>query len=381
MIRFYLNEKPIEYNGDSTITLLNFLRNDQNITSVKDGCNGQSACGACLVEIDGKAKLSCVTKMSSLEGSKVYTLEGIPENIRDLIAKAFVEKGAVQCGFCTPGFIMRTKLLLQENPNPTIDEIRQALKWHLCRCTGYKKIEKAISYSADLLKNKEDIKLDFSHKGVGSFLPKYEAFETAIGKRKFINDMFFEGMLYGALRFSDYPKAKVLKIDISEAEKSEGVVRIFTSKDIPGNKITGLIFNDWPLMISEGEITRYIGDVLAGVVADSKENAQKAAAKIKVEYEVYEPVTDVHEALKENAPQVHPNKSNLLDNCVLKQGNADEVIASSAYKFHGVFQTQRIEHAFLETETAIALPDNDGILLYSSGQGIYEDRRQVAQLL
>ncbi|HNV94900.1 MAG TPA: selenium-dependent xanthine dehydrogenase [Bacteroidales bacterium] len=381
MIRFYLNEKPIEYNGDSTITLLKFLRNDQNITSVKDGCNGQSACGACLVEIDGKAKLSCVTKMSSLEGSKVYTLEGIPENIRDLIAKAFVEKGAVQCGFCTPGFIMRTKLLLQENPNPTIDEIRQALKWHLCRCTGYKKIEKAISYSADLLKNKEDIKLDFSHKGVGSFLPKYEAFETAIGKRKFINDMFFEGMLYGALRFSDYPKAKVLKIDISEAEKSEGVVRIFTSKDIPGNKITGLIFNDWPLMISEGEITRYIGDVLAGVVADSKENAQKAAAKIKVEYEVYEPVTDVHEALKENAPQVHPNKSNLLDNCVLKQGNADEVIASSAYKFHGVFQTQRIEHAFLETETAIALPDNDGILLYSSGQGIYEDRRQVAQLL
>lgn len=381
MIRFILNDIPVEFNGDHQKTLLSYLRNEQHITSVKDGCNGQAACGACLVEIDGKAKLSCVTKMSSLEGAKVYTLEGIPENIRNLIAKAFVEKGAVQCGFCTPGFIMRTKLLLQENPNPTIEEIRQALKWHLCRCTGYKKIEKAISYAATLLHNKEDIKLDFSNKGVGSFLPKYEAYETAMGERKFINDMFFEGMLHGALRFSDYPKAKILKIDLWEAEKSEGVVRIFTAKDIPGDKYTGLIFNDWPLMIAEGETTRYIGDVLAGVVADTAENAQKAAAKIKIEYEIYTPVTDVHEALKENAAQVHPNRSNLLDNCILKQGNADEVIEKSTYKFHGIFQTQRIEHAFLETESAIALPDNDGILLYSSGQGVYEDRRQVAQIL
>lgn len=381
MIRFILNDSPVEFNGDNNKSLLTYLRNDQHITSVKDGCNRQSACGACLVEIDGKAKLSCVTKMSSLEGSKVYTLEGIPENIRDLIAKAFVEKGAVQCGFCTPGFIMRTKLLLQENPNPTIDEIRQALKWHLCRCTGYKKIEKAIAYSADLLKQKEEIKLDFSYKGVGSFLPKYEAFETAVGKRKFVNDMHFDGMLYGALRFSDHPKAKILKIDVSEAKKSEGVIRIFTAKDIPGNKITGLIFSDWPLMIAEGETTQYIGDVLAGIVADTADNARKAASKIKIEYEIYTPVTDVHEALKEDAPQVHPNQPNLLDNCILKQGNADEVIAGSAYKFHGIFQTQRIEHAFLETESAIALPDNDGVLLYSSGQGIYEDRRQVAQLL
>jgi len=381
MIRFYLNDKLIEYTDDTDKTLLNYLRNDQHITSVKDGCNGQSACGACLVEIDGKAKLSCVTKIASLNGSKIYTLEGIPENIRDLIAKAFVEKGAVQCGFCTPGFIMRTKLLLQENPNPTIDEIRQALKWHLCRCTGYKKIEQAISYTAELLHKGKEPNLDFNQKGVGKFLPKYEAYETAMGKRQFVNDMYFEGMLYGALRFSDYPRAKILKIDISQAEKSEGVIKVFTAKDIPGNKITGLIFNDWPLMIDEGEITHYVGDVLAGVVAYTREHAQLAANKIKVEYEVLKPVTDVHEALQENAPQVHEGKSNLLDNCILKQGNADEVIAKSPYKFHGIFQTQRIEHAFLETESALALPQEDGILLYSSGQGVYEDRRQVAQLL
>ena len=381
MIRFYLNDKPIEYNDDTNKTLLNYLRNDQHITSVKDGCNGQSACGACLVEIDGKAKLSCVTKLSSIEGAKVYTLEGIPQHIRDMIAKAFVEKGAVQCGFCTPGFIMRTKLLLQENPNPTIDEIRQALKWHLCRCTGYKKIEQAIDYSAKLINKGNELHLDFKQKGVGKFLPKYEAYETAIGKRPFVNDMYVENMLYGALRFSDYPRAKVLKIDVSEAEKSEGVIKIFTAKDIPGNKVIGLIFNDWPLMIDEGEITHYIGDVLAGVVADTFEHAQEAASKIKVNYEVLTPITDVNEALKDDAPQVHAGKSNLLDNCILKQGDADKVIADSAYKFQGIFQTQRIEHAFLEKESALALPQEDGILLYSSGQGVYEDRRQVAQIL
>lgn len=381
MIKFVLNNKPVEFGGKAEMTLLNWLRNEQGITSVKDGCNGQSACGACLVELDGKAKLSCVTKMGSLEGASVLTLEGIPPKVRDLIAKAFVEKGAVQCGFCTPGFVMRTKILLKENPDPTIDEIRTALKWHLCRCTGYKKIEEAIHLSAELISENKCCENDNHNKGVGDFMPKYEAFETAIGQRKFVNDLNFPGMLHGALRFSDHPRAKVLKIDTAEALKCEGVVSIFTAKDIPGNQIVGLIYKDWPMMIAIGETTKYLGDVLAGIVADTAENARKAAKKIIVEYEVLTPVTDPHEALKDSSPQVHQNHVNLLDNCLLKQGDADEVIAKSKYFYHNFFETQRIEHAFLETESAVALPDGEGVLLYSSGQGIYEDRSQVASML
>ncbi|HPS82963.1 MAG TPA: 2Fe-2S iron-sulfur cluster-binding protein [Bacteroidales bacterium] len=284
MIKFVLNNKAVEFGGNAEMSLLNWLRNEQGITSVKDGCNGQSACGACLVEIDGKAKLSCVTKMASLEGASVLTLEGIPPKVRDLIAKAFVEKGAVQCGFCTPGFVMRTKILLKENPDPTIDEIRTALKWHLCRCTGYKKIEKAIEYSAELIAENKCCDNNSHNKGVGDFMPKYEAFETAIGQRKFVNDMSFPGMLHGALRFSDHPRAKVLKIDTTEALKCEGVEKIFTAVDVPGDRIAGLIYKDWPLMIAVGETTKYIGDVLAGVVADTAENARRAARKIVVEY-------------------------------------------------------------------------------------------------
>lgn len=383
MIRFKLNSKETEYNGNPDLPLLRFLRDEMDIISVKDGCNGQSACGACLVEIDGKAKLSCTTRMGTLNGSEIVTMEGIPEDVRDLIAKAFVDKGAVQCGFCTPGFIMRTKILLQSNPNPNLDEIRQALKWHLCRCTGYKKIEKAILVSSELLRSGNKITLERQSSGVGKFLPKYQAYETAVGIRRFVNDLKLPGMLHAALRFSDHPRAKINRIDIDEALTVSGVKGVFTDKDIPRNKIVGLIYQDWPLMIGVGETTHYIGDVIAGVVADSAETARMAAALIKVEYEILSPVTDAHEALMPDSPQVQDNHSNLLDNCILKKGDADAVIAASKYSYHGIFQTQRIEHAFIETESAVAKPDDDGngILVYSSGQGVYEDRRQIAGIL
>jgi len=382
MIKFTLNNQPVTFSGDSQLRLLKYLRNEQQITSVKDGCNGQAACGACMVEINGEAKLSCVTPMQKLEATVVNTLEGLPEEVRDVLAKAFVEKGAVQCGFCTPGFLMRTHVLLQKNPSPTREEIRQALTLNFCRCTGYVKIIDAIEQAAKAFRERTGIEYSELSGEVGTSYPKYQAYQTALGKRPFVNDLHFDGMLYGALRFSDHPKAKILKIDRAEAEKLPGVVKIFTAKDIPGNRFTGLIFPDWPLMIKTGETTRYIGDVLAGVVADSEETARKAASLIKIDYEILTPVTNPMEALKEDAPQVHPDRKNLLENCrVYRGGDAEEILEKSDFVAQGFYQTQRIEHAFLETETAIALPENDGIHLYSNGQGIYEDRRQVANLL
>jgi aldehyde oxidoreductase len=217
---------------------------------------------------------------------------------------------------------------------------------------------------------------------VGTSYPKYEAYEMAVGKRLFVNDLKFEGMLYGALYFSDHAKATVLEIDVSEAVKVKGVVRIITADDIPGNRFVGLIFKDWPLMIKPGETTRYIGDVLAGVVAETEEIAREAVKLIKVTYEVLKPVTDPHEAIKPRALKVHPDRNNLLETCrVYRGGIADEILAASDFVAKGIYQTQRIEHAFLETEGAVAMPFEDGIHLYSNGQGIYEDRKQVAAIL
>jgi selenium-dependent xanthine dehydrogenase len=381
MIHLQINGKPVAYDGDPKRNLLKFLRNDLHLTAAKDGCSGQATCGACLVEIDGKPRLACSTSMEKLAGAEVITLEGIPENIRQIIATTFVNRGAVQCGFCTPGFIMRTHILLKENPNPTVDEIQQALKGHLCRCTGYKKIETAIADSAKQISGKVPVEKLMNTGPIGISSPKYQALETAMGKRPFVNDMHFEGMLFGALCFSEHPRAKIINIDVSNAKEMPGVKGVYTAKDIPGDRLIGLIFKDWPMMIDVGETTRYIGDVLAGVVADTEEQARTAVAAIKVEYEVLKPITDPEEAISDSSDWVHPNQSNHLETCSLQKGNPEDELKNAAFKVSGKYTTQRIEHAFLETESALALWEDEGITLYSCSQGIYEDRKQVAQAL
>jgi aldehyde oxidoreductase len=383
MIQFKLNNRNLQYAGDKDLSLLHYLRLIEGITSVKDGCSGQAACGACLVEINGKPKLSCVTLLSSLGNAHVTTLEGIPELVKLAIGKAFVEKGAVQCGFCSPGFIMRTKILFQENPEPSRIEIKKALNLNICRCTGYVKIIDAIELALKTLKENHQIEYSEKTGRIGTSYPKYQAYQTATGQRHFVKDMKFEGMFFAALKFSDHPRAKVLRIDSSEATKLKGVIRVFTSADIPGDPVVGLIYKDWPLMVAIGGTTSYIGDVIAGVVADSEKTARLAATLIKVEYEVYAPVTDIHEAVKGNSVSVHAGRSNILEECIIKRGEEiDQVFAGSAYISEGIYQTQRVEHAFLETEAAIAMPiENDRLQVYTQGQGIYEDRRQIASIL
>ena len=379
MITFILNGEKQVFAGDLNLTLLKYLRNEKHLTSVKDGCSGQAACGACTVEINGKAMLSCVQKMGTLQDAVIFTPEGFPEYVKDTIAKAFVNKGAVQCGFCTPGFISRTKVLLEKNPSPTLEEVQKAIKPHLCRCTGYKKIEEAILYAGEALHEHKHLEITKTSGKIGEAQPKYRAYETALGKRNFVDDYFFDGMLYAALKFSDYPSARVLKIDVSRAEKLPGVHRVFTAKDIPGQHKIGLIISDWPILVGEGEMTHYIGDVVAGVVADSDDIARKAISLIKVQYEVHEPVTDVFKAI--DAPRIHAERPNHFNSTCFRIGNPEEKLGKAKYISKGHYETQRVEHAFLEKEAAIAMPDGDGVKLYSQSQGVYEDRRQVAQIL
>jgi aldehyde oxidoreductase len=381
IIEFQLNGKKVTYDGDPEKSLITYLRIDQHITSVKDGCSGEGICGACLVEINGKPRLACRTAMTKVPEAVINTLEGIPEHIQTIIATTYVNMGAVQCGFCSPGFIMRTHLLLKENPNPSYEEVQQAIKGHLCRCTGYKKIETAIIESALFLNGSKPFSGQFNTGPVGTSSPKYQALETALGQRPFVNDLKFGEMLYGALHFSAFPRAKVLNIDTSKALNIEGVKGVFTASDIPGNRYAGLIFNDWPVMIDVGETTHYIGDVLAGVVAETEEQARKACASIKVIYEPLEPVTNPIQAMAPSSPNVHQNKPNLLETCQLFKGDPEKAIAESAFVVSGNFRTQRIEHAFLETESAVALFDDQQITLYSCSQGIYEDQRQIAGIL
>ncbi len=213
MIEFTLNGANISFMGSNDLSLLTWLREDQGIYSPKNGCSGQGACGACLIEIDGKAALSCRTSMKKIAGSKIVTIEGFDKELKDTLAKAFVKKGAVQCGFCTPGFLSRTKILLEQNITPSRDEIKKALATNLCRCTGYAKIIDAVVLAAQSLRDKKEIKL-IENGGVGKNRSKHDAYLTALGQREFIDDLRFPDMAFGALRFSDHPRAKVLVIKL-----------------------------------------------------------------------------------------------------------------------------------------------------------------------
>jgi aldehyde oxidoreductase len=380
MITYTLNDIKRTYSGDSEVSLLDHLRLENKITSAKDGCSGQGVCGSCTVEINGKAKLACRTKMKDLDEAVIFTTEGLPEKFKETIARNFALKGAVQCGFCSPGMIMRAKGLHNINKTPTRLEIIKAISPNLCRCTGYVKIVDAIASAFFELNGKIVEKPPVSAL-IGKPYPKYMAVETALGNRDFVDDMYFEGMVHGVLKFSDYPRAKIIKIDISKAENSDGVIRVFTAKDIPGEKYTGLIFQDWPLMLAEGEITSYIGDVIAGVVAKTEAAARKALKLIHVDYEVLGAVTDMKKAAKSGSIMVHDGRSNVLETCSISFGDVEKAFKKAAYISSDVYQTSRIEHAFLETETAIAIPEDDGIRLFSHGQGVYVDRQSVAKLL
>ncbi|MEM7335154.1 MAG: selenium-dependent xanthine dehydrogenase [Chloroflexota bacterium] len=380
-MKFLLNGIEIEYDGEPNLDLMTYLREEQGIISPKNGCAPQAACGCCVIEVDGRAVMSCITRMNKLSGAEVVTTEGLGEYRQKVFANSFVACGGVQCGFCIPGIVMQSNALINKNNEPSRADIEKALQPNLCRCTGYKKIVDSVQMAADAIRNEEEVELPKCNGRIGERQPKYEAGKLVLGQHQYTDDIRIEGMKVGALKFSDHPRAKVLKIDTSIAAAQEDVLRVFTAVDFPGDRFIGLIKQDWPQMIAEGETTRYVGDVLALVVAENDRIARQAVEKIVVEYEPLEPVTDMHEAKKESSPQVHPNLSNVLSSTVTSRGDIEEAKANSAFMAQGVFQTQRIEHGFMEPECAIAYPVGDGIEVLSQGQGIYEDRLQIAKLL
>ncbi|MFQ5616205.1 MAG: selenium-dependent xanthine dehydrogenase, partial [Anaerolineales bacterium] len=379
-MKFILNKNTKIYEGDPDLPLLTYLREHEGITSPKDGCAPQAACGCCAVDLNGKARLACVIPMKKVAGGIVTTIEGLGEYRQNVFANAFAEKGGVQCGFCIPGIVMQSNALINKNPDPDRADAEQALTPHLCRCTGYKKIVDAVLYAAGAIRNENEIPPPAGDGRIGSRQPKYQAQALVLGRHQYVDDIQIEGMKYGALRFSDHPHARVLRVDTREAAQLAGAIRVFTTGDVPGDRTIGLIRQDWPLMIAEGETTRYAGDVLAGVVAESEAIARRAVALIRVEYEVLAPVTDVHAAMKPDAPHIHKG-GNILSRTVTRRGELAKAMTDAAYISRGGFATQMIEHGFMEPEAAIAYPTADGLEVLSQGQGVYDDRAQICKLL
>ncbi len=392
-ITFTLNGKTVQVEKEHP-HLLGALREELGITSPKDGCSPSGQCGACTVLIDNKATVSCQIPVAGVEGRSVVTLEGLPPNELELLAGTFAEVGALQCGFCTPGILLRTKSLLdRKGASLTREDAARLLGSHLCRCTGYTKVLDAVEQLAKQATGNDNFTStnhDRSTNGralslgnkIGERGVRYEALKLATGSRGYIDDLVVPGMLHAALRLADHARAKVLSIDTKAAEEVEGVMAVFTAQDIPGELRVGIIDRDWPVMIPVGGRTSYLGDVLAIVVAKDKYTARRAAALVSVEYEVLRTICDPVEAIDDPEDATWGLSGNVLSVSRYSRGDIENALASSAHLVHEVFQTQRVEHAFLEPESTLAVPDGSNhIHVYSGSQGIFDDRDQIASVL
>src|SRR5512140_1567013 len=426
-LRFELNGRSVTVESEPGETLLEVLRERCDLRSMKDGCAPEGSCGACTVIVDGRAVVSCAQPASRIEGRQVTTLEGLPPEARAAWADAFAVTGATQCGYCSPGIVMKAHALLEREAAPSREEIARALAGNLCRCTGYVKVIDAIEMVAEMrrgLTHSEHV----GPGGVGARVARRGARELALGEQPFVNDLRAPGMLHGAIRFADHPRAVVLRIDTSRAVAAPGVVAVVTAANVPGDRIVGLITHDWPVFVAVGETTRFVGDVLAAVAARTRRQARAAAALIDVEYEVLQPVSDPFDALEPDAPAVHAD-GNLLETSRVDRGDAAAALATAAHVVRDRFSTSAVEHAFLEPEACLAVPrdgagvgdaakgagagdgepptgdaeaptgageapagdgeaptgdaapDEPELRLFSQGQGAWDDRRQVAALL
>ncbi len=375
-----VNGRNVEVRGDHP-HLLAALREELDVTSPKDGCSPSGQCGCCTVMIDGKVVVSCQQPLAKVAGKSITTLEGVDPSERDKYARAFAACGGLQCGFCIPGIVMRAKAQVdKKGAELTRDDMSRHLGAHLCRCTGYVKILEAIEAVAQ-----DSIPEPSIAGGVGASGAKYEAAELALGDRGYVDDIRIPGMLHAALHLTAHSRADVVAIDVEAASSAPGVVAVFTAADIPAELRVGLIHKDWPIMIPVGGRTSYAGDVLAIVVADSRLHARAAAELVSVEYSVLTPLTDPRRAIDSSEIAVWGTESNILSRSAYHRGDVDAALASSTHIVKEFFTTQRIEHAFLEPESTLAVPSERAgrrhLHVYSGGQGVWDDRNDIARVL
>jgi len=380
-IEFTVNGVAVSVRADHP-HLLSALRDELDITSPKDGCSPSGQCGCCTVHVDGKAIVSCQQPVAKVAGKRVVTLEGVDAAERQRFADAFAACGGLQCGFCIPGIVMRAKAQIdKKGADLRRDDMARHLGAHLCRCTGYVKVLDAIEAVAQGKKMTPALA-----SGVGGSGAKYEAAELTLGDRGYVDDMRVPGMLHAALHLTAHARADIVSIDATAALAAPGVRAVYTATDVPGELMVGIIHKDWPVMIPVGGRTSYAGDVLAIVVADTREQARAASDLVAVAYQVHQPVTDAVAALEPDAPvAVWQTTTNVLSTTEYARGDVDAALATSAHTVHEVFQTQRIEHAFLEPESTLAVPTGEGgtrhLQVYSGGQGVWDDRNDIARAL
>jgi len=367
-----------------TWPLVRFLREELHLTGTKQGCDNEGTCGLCKVIINGKAKISCKTMMADLSGANIETIENFAVNGSPPhpLLQTVIQDGIFQCGFCAPGAILSAKALLDRNLNPTQKEIERAISGVLCRCAGLNRMDQSINRAAAILRGDEES--TWTEEDTAN---EYMMLEKLTGKLVFTDDLRFPDMVYAKALRANVAHGLVKKIDIKKAEKMEGIIRILTSKDIPGENVFGLIIPDQPVFCDHE--VRYVGDTLALVIGKSEEQVEAALKVIEVEIDPLPVIHNITEALKPDAPVLHPrlkdvypDMPNVLKHFHLSKGDIKKGFAEADYVYEQSYKVPFVEHAYMETETSIGLLEEDGIVkIHVGSQGPTDDRSQIAKVL
>ena len=355
-VKLSVNGRSMQVIADRKMVLLDLLRENLGLTGAKQSCDRKGQCGACTVIVNEKAVRSCLTKVINLDGAEVITVEGLgtPENPH-LIQEAFVLAGAVQCGFCTPGMIMAAKALLDVNPNPNTEEIKHAFRHNLCRCTGYVKIIEAVKLAGEFLRGEKtpaDVRPDPNGPKIGVSHPRPTAILKACGVAEFSADITVPGALELAVVRSPHFHADIKGIDASAALKMPGVVGVMTAKDIKGTNRLKIITPDRPLLCEDR--VRTIGDPVAVVAAETREQALAAVEAVVVDYRELPVLNSPEEGLADDAVQIHSEWPNLYYDQPQVKGDADKALAESAAVVEAHFATQINHQAPLEPEACVS---------------------------
>ncbi len=387
-IELNVNGKAVALDEQPGEMLSDLLRYRLGLTGTKIGCN-EAECGSCTVLVDGEPVLSCSYPAARAQGKQVLTIEGLAEaNRLHPLQEAFIQYGAVQCGFCIPGQLMTSYALLQRTPNPTDEDIKYALKDTLCRCAGYPSIINSVHAAARALRHDEAVRppediptSSQAHHTVGTLQPRPDAVAKVTGKAVYTDDIRFQGMLQARVKRAMLPSALVRKIDVSRARALPGVAAVLTAEDIPGEHTHGLVVSDWPSLVGLGEKVRTVGDALAIVAAETREIATQALELIEVELEPLPIVSGPVQARQPDAPMIHPS-GNLLKHIKVRKGDMQEGFAGADLVLEHTFYTPIHDHAFLEPECSIARLTPEGrVEIYVGSQIPYDDRNEVARAL
>ena len=381
-----INGRKIVRSAKPHQRLLDFIRDDLNLTGNKEGC-GAGECGTCSVFVNGVLMKSCLMPLAKAQGATIETVEALAKTGElSVLQKAFHKTGASQCGYCIPGMVMAATAALRTNPFADREEIKERLGGNICRCTGYQKIFDAVELARDVQNGRlpaNALLEDEAKEGdfIGKNIRRIDTPSKVSGRLKYAGDMIMPGMLHVQVLRSPHAHARIVSIDTSAAEAMDGVEGVITCADVPGEDGFGVFVNDQPVMARDK--VRYVGEAVAAVAAENALIAKRALSAIKIEYQPLPAVFDPDEAMRPGAPVLHdyaPN--NLTKHIPIRVGDVEEGFAESDLVIEETYTTQAIEHAYLEPEAGLAYVDHDGVVtIVSPDQNITHHRHMLARII